>query len=332
MGCCSSSACRSAFKKKKKSKGRNGKEDLKEINSLQDGGGKVPLEELGPSLDKLHEQFEWRLRTLQDAVRAAGAKERENLLQAHHLQLSRLLQDVTEKVKADTTADLNTLFEEKLTANAEEHQSRAEELQKVHDQEKISLREESEACLASLRGKVDGLTAELKLFDELKQRVHDSSLKRDLQRNVQVRRSLPGKPRHDRSRSLDVCAGKPRVFWEQELESLLFVIEMKSKQLQEQGRKLLQAEVLMERNITLEDQVKHVQQQNEDLGARINNYQALIQDLSREHDSLQEALRKETLFIQKLSQEKEELLYKLLQRDSGLALHHSPVTPQLTPS
>ena len=59
---------------------------------------KVPLEELGPSLEKLREQYDQQLRTLQEALKAAGTKERENLLQAHSHQLSRLLRDITEKV------------------------------------------------------------------------------------------------------------------------------------------------------------------------------------------------------------------------------------------
>ncbi|KAJ8338474.1 hypothetical protein SKAU_G00374400 [Synaphobranchus kaupii] len=313
MGCCCSSACWGVFRKKTKSEDKKGKKDFKEIKSLQDGSGKVPLEELSPSLEKLHEQYEQQLRTLQEAVKAAGTKQRENLLQAHHHQLSRLLWDITEKVKADTTADLTVICEKTLMTNTEEHQIRTAELQKAHDQEKKSLRENFEAGQASLQAKVDELTADLKLFDELKQSVVESSLKRDLQRNIQAQ-------------------GSPGPFWEQELESLLFVIEMKSKQLQDQWRKLQQAEMLMEKNSTLEDQVKHVVQQNEDLEARISSYQTLIQHLSKEHERLQEALRKETLSIQRLSQEKEELLYKLLQQKSGLALHTSPITPQLTPS
>lgn len=38
----------------------------------------------------------------------------------------------------------------------------------------------------SLKVEVDQLTAELQLFNDLKKRVHESSFKRDLQRNIQV--------------------------------------------------------------------------------------------------------------------------------------------------
>ncbi|KAI1899053.1 hypothetical protein AGOR_G00078720 [Albula goreensis] len=310
MGCCSSSVCRGVSKKKRKHGGRKGKE---ESNSLHDGIRKVPLEELGPSLEKLQEQFERQFQTLEDTLKAAGAKERRNLLQTHQQQLNTLLQNITDKVKADTTTEINALCEKKLAVSAEEHLSRTEELQKAHDQEKNTLKVEFEAGQASLQGKVNELSADLKLFNDLRQRVEESSMKRDLQRNIQAQ-------------------GSPGAFWEQELESLLFVIEMKGKQLREQGRKLQQAEILVEKNLSLEDQVKQVLQQNENLEARINNYQSLIQDLSKEHERLQEALRDEARVIRKLSQEKEELLYKLLQREPGLPLHTSPVTTQPTPS
>lgn len=39
--------------------------------------------------------------------------------------------------------------------------------------------------------------------------------------------------------------GSPGAFWEQEQESLLFVIEMKRERLQDQGNKLLQMETLV---------------------------------------------------------------------------------------
>lgn len=92
----------------------------------------MPLEELGLSLEKLHEQHEWQLRTLQDAMKAAGTKERETLLQAHHLQLSRLLQDITEKVPSFipaitrhnvTDAILQTLFSKATYNDARIHLS-----------------------------------------------------------------------------------------------------------------------------------------------------------------------------------------------------------------
>lgn len=43
--------------------------------------------------------------------------------------------------------------------------------------------------------------------------------------------------------------GSPGAFWEQEQESLLFVIEMKRDRLQDQGNKLLQMETLVRTSV-----------------------------------------------------------------------------------
>ncbi|KAK1804468.1 hypothetical protein P4O66_020476, partial [Electrophorus voltai] len=105
--------------------------------------------------------------------------------------------------------------------------------------------------------------------------------------------------------------GSPGAFWEQEQESLLFVIEMKKERLQKQGDKLRQMEALIEKNFALEAQVKQVLCQNEDLRVQIDNYQALVRQLSKEQSELQEAFKKQSLQGQKMTQEKEELLFKL---------------------
>lgn len=68
------------------------------------------------------------------------------------------------------------------------------------------------------------------------------------------------------------------------------------------------------------------------MGSSKSSCLCLRRRLSQEQEGLKEALRKEAVLIQKLRQEKEELLYKLLQRDPGLGLHPSPVAPQPTPS
>ncbi|XP_024919235.1 coiled-coil domain-containing protein 69-like isoform X2 [Cynoglossus semilaevis] len=66
------------------------------------------------------------------------------------------------------------------------------------------------------------------------------------------------------------------MFLECEQESLLFVIEMKSEQVQEQIKKLQQMDVLVEKNLSLEDHSIHILQQSEDLRVRIDNCQTPI--------------------------------------------------------
>uniref|UniRef100_A0A8C5IDI6 CCD69 protein n=1 Tax=Junco hyemalis TaxID=40217 RepID=A0A8C5IDI6_JUNHY len=66
--------------------------------------------------------------------------------------------------------------------------------------------------------------------------------------------------------------GSPNPFWEQELESLHFVIEMKNEHIHGLDKKLLHLETVEERNLQLEEKVKTLQQENEDLQVRTQNH------------------------------------------------------------
>lgn len=186
--------------------------------------------------------------------------------------------------------------------------------------------------------------------------------------------------------------GSPGAFWESEQESLLFVIEMKSEQVQEQSRKQQNMEALVnaafaaaaswelgsahwllclqvKKNLALEDQIAHVLQQNEDLKVRIDNCQTLIQyvscggpcwrpgvlhpgpvttatywppaslhvfflvlrQISREEQDLKVALERQTAMNQNLSQEKEQLMFKLRHRASYPSIHLPAMVPELAP-
>ncbi|KAG7483998.1 hypothetical protein MATL_G00044620 [Megalops atlanticus] len=273
--------------------------------------GKLPKDKPSTGPEELPEQQQWQLQYLLKTLKDSGHQESEDILQAHHTEFHQLVQDITDKVKAEATVELNTVLEAQIKCLSEEYQRKTEELQCLFNQEKQSMTDNFQAVKASLQDKVDVLTAELQDYDKLKQRVKESTFKRDLQNNIQAHSS-------------------PGAFWEQELESLLFVIEMKSERLQEQGRKLMQLEALVEKNFPLEDQVKHLLQQNEDLHVRLENYQCLIQQLSKEKESLHESLEKEVLLSQKLNQEKDELLYKLLHPGASPS-HLPPLTPELSP-
>ncbi|XP_066505340.1 coiled-coil domain-containing protein 69 [Hoplias malabaricus] len=310
MGCHNSKVC--VHKQKKKNKAKN-ELHLKESTCAQDGSEKPPVEEQSP--ETMLEKYEEQLKVLH-AVLAASSEERELLLKDHqHRELCKLVHSITEKVRSEIAAESSALHEEQMKNLIAQHQRESEEMKLVHNEEKNALTEAHTAAETALKGQIEELKADLKLFTELKQRVKESTLKRDLQRNIETH-------------------GSPGAFWEQEQESLLIVIEMKSERLQEQGLKLRQMEALVEKNLSLEDQILHVLQQNEDLRVRINNYQTLIHQLSKEQNELQEALEKETLQTQKLSQDKEELLFKLLNgQDSCAPFHALTVIPaEVSPS
>ncbi|KAK1159222.1 coiled-coil domain-containing protein 69-like [Acipenser oxyrinchus oxyrinchus] len=324
MGCSHSRACcTSKVRRRRKDAAKERGSLSRELNTLHDGC-KPQLEGQGPEKasvsvqpEQLREQHEWELRSLRETLTATGIKEREELLQTHREELQKVMQEVTAKVEKEKTEELEAVFSEQIQSLNAEHGNTLAELQQSHDLEKNSLTESFETTRTSLQSKIDELSAELQVFNELKRRVEESVLKRDLHRNIQAH-------------------GSPGPFWEQELESLLFVIEMKCERIQEQGKKLLHMETLAEKNLTLEDRVKNLLQQNEDLKVRLENHQAFIKQLSREHTLLQESLEKETNLSQKLHREKEELVYRMINGNSSPTFHLSgkappPLTPELSP-
>ncbi|XP_037833315.1 coiled-coil domain-containing protein 69 isoform X1 [Kryptolebias marmoratus] len=296
----------SACCQQKKSKGKKG-EKSQQGSSCQDGGG--PSGELDVCLEKQLERFE----ILQEVLSANGDSERAELLNRHtDEEVCSLIVGVLDKVKTETTADLNILHELRRKSADEEHQKHVEELQVKHEQEKTELTETFRASEDLLKNKVEELTAELQVFNELKRRVAESSFKKNLHRNIQEH-------------------GSPGAFWESEQESLLFVIEMKTERVQEQSRKLQQMDELVQKNLSLEDQMVHVLQQNEDLRVRINNCQAVIQQFSKEKLDLKATLERQVAVNQKLSQEKEQLMFKLRHKDSCPTIHLPAMIQEMAP-
>ncbi|XP_024239209.1 coiled-coil domain-containing protein 69 isoform X2 [Oncorhynchus tshawytscha] len=300
---------------KRKNKAKEEK-TAKEVNNHQDGGGKVPLEELtvGLETEKQLGQYEWQLKILREVLSASGTQEREELLKdPTQGELCALVHNITEKVETETAADLTVLYVEKSQRIAEQHKRQLEEWQMIQSDETKLLTETHQAAERTLKEEVEELTTELHVYNQLKKRVDQSTFKKDLQRNIQAH-------------------GSPGAFWEREQESLLFVIEMKSERIQAQGNKLLQMQVLVEKNLSLEDQVINVLQNNEDLRVRIDNHQSLLQQLSKEHQDLQGALDRQAGLCQRLTQEKEQLMFKLKHRDSCPTFPSFPIVSEISPS
>ncbi|XP_070693312.1 coiled-coil domain-containing protein 69 [Pempheris klunzingeri] len=296
---------------KKKSKDKRGEKNRKD-NSRRDGGKRASGEQ-DVCLEKQLERFEWQLRILKEVLSANGNPERAELLKDHaDEEVCALVLSILDKVKTETTADLNVLHEQKSKAATEEQERHVEELQKKHQQQKSQLTEKFEAAEKILKVRVEELTADLHVYNELKRRVEESTFKKDLQRNIQAH-------------------GSPGAFWESEQESLLFVIEMKTERVQEQSRKLQQMDALVEKNLSLEDQIVHILQQNEDLRVRIEKCQTLIQQLSKEQQDLNVALERQASRNQKLSQEKEQLMFKLRHRDSCPTIHLPAMMQEIAP-
>ncbi|XP_029973720.1 coiled-coil domain-containing protein 69 isoform X1 [Salarias fasciatus] len=303
MGC---SHSKRKSKARKVEKSQNGE-------SQRDGGGHRMSADPDVCLEKQVERFEWQLRILKEVLSANGNPEGAELLKEHaDVEVCALVLSIFDKVKTETAADLNVRHEQSSQLLTEEHQRHVEELQQKHQQEKTELTEKFQAAENILKAEVEKLSAELQIYKQLKRRVAESTFKKDLLRNIQAH-------------------GSPGAFWESEQESLLFVIEMKSDRLQEQQRKLLQMDTLVEKNLSLEDQIVQVLQQNEDLRVRIENCQTFIQALSKEQQDLKAALERQLVVNQNLSQEKEQLMFKLRHRDSCPTIHLPAIVQEISP-
>ncbi|NWR60870.1 MTUS1 protein, partial [Bucorvus abyssinicus] len=119
------------------------------------------------------------------------------------------------------------------------------------------------------------------------------------------------------------------MYLEQELESLKAVLDIKNEKLHQQDIKLMKMEKLLENNTILMDKLKKVQQENEELKARMDKHMELSRQLSTEQAVLQESLEKESKVNKRLSMENEELLWKLHNGDLCSPRKLSPSSPSV---
>uniref|UniRef100_A0A8D0NGU9 Microtubule associated scaffold protein 2 n=1 Tax=Sus scrofa TaxID=9823 RepID=A0A8D0NGU9_PIG len=114
---------------------------------------------------------------------------------------------------------------------------------------------------------------------------------------------------------------------EEDMKSLRQVLEMKNQQIHQQEKKIMELEKLAEKNIILEEKIQVLQQQNEDLKARIDQNTVVTRQLSEENANLQEYVEKETQEKKRLSRTNEELLWKLQTGDPTSPVKLSPTSP-----
>ncbi|XP_025056748.1 coiled-coil domain-containing protein 69, partial [Alligator sinensis] len=131
-------------------------------------------------------------------------------------QAERLTQGVGSQVPGQSDVE----HELQLDALKRQHAEALQDLQQTHDQEKLLLTESYQQTQASLQEMIEKLNSQLKSFQERMKRVEESILSRDYKKHLQD-------------------YGSPSQFWEQELESLHFVIEMKNERIHQLDKKLL---------------------------------------------------------------------------------------------
>lgn len=209
------------------------------------------------------------------------------LEKANILKLEELERELKEQAKRDAEAEMEQRLMEKASELKADMDVKIAELQKSFEQEKASLTET-----------VTDLKSQLESFLQKLQQSEESALKQNYERHIKD-------------------YGSPGEFWEQELHSLYFVIEMKNNLMKEKDKKLLNQQVMMERILTLEEKVKMLQQENEALQEQTHKHSTIAMCLTEELLSTKADLEKEVQLREQLQHDKEQHVYRAVSGDGS---------------
>ncbi|XP_059377363.1 microtubule-associated tumor suppressor 1 homolog isoform X4 [Carassius carassius] len=209
-------------------------------------------------LQKVQEQHRSDLADLEERLKTFYSTEWEKVHQTY--------QEEADKCKAQ--------MEQQLKELRAKHEALKKELEVSHMEEVDGLKQQFEETFKELKQshekEMQSLNATLKESeDTLSDRIQElmtenNNLKEKLNDEVKRRMDLAEKTQDSHT-----------LYLEQELESLKVVLDIKNKQIHEQDKKLLQIDKLMERNVKLDECLKKLQQENEDLKARMDRHAAL---------------------------------------------------------
>lgn len=214
----------------------------------------------------------------------------------------------SQQVEKERELELQERLDEQRRVLEGRHEEALQVLRVSHEEEKEALLRSFEEAKAALQETIAGLSSQLEAFQAKMKRAEESILSRNYQKHIQD-------------------YGSPSRFWEQELESLHFVIEMKNGRIHELGKQLLLVETVKEKNLMLEEKITTLQQENEDLHVRARNQAVLARQLSEDLLLAREALEKEAQVRRQLQQEKEELLYRVLGANAPATFALASVPP-----
>ncbi|XP_061658372.1 microtubule-associated tumor suppressor candidate 2 [Syngnathoides biaculeatus] len=279
-------------------------------------------------LQELQVQQESELSAMEENLLKCHSVEMEHLKAEHQSDLEELRtqqQEQAEEMTAHHQAaiqELRDMHNITMATLHEEHARTMRDLRKAHEQQKMLLEEDFEKLRLSLQDQVDTLTFQNRSLQDKAQRFEEA-----------LRKSTD-------EQIVDALA--PYQHIEKDLKSLKEVVEMKNQQIHQQEQKISDLEKVAQKNVFLEEKVQVLQQQNEDLKARIERNLTLSRQLSEENANLQESVEKESTEKKRLSRNNEELLWRLqtspLMSPSSSPLHRSfptspiPSSPLFSPS
>ncbi|XP_056267862.1 microtubule-associated tumor suppressor candidate 2 [Pseudoliparis swirei] len=259
---------------------------------------KTALEEaFERELQELQQQQEAELAAVEDVLRKCHSAEAEHLKEEHRSEMEELRTQQQEQMEEMTVyhraaiQELRDMHNITMATLHEEHARTMRDLRKAHEQQKMLLEEDFDKLRLSLQDQVDTLTFQNQSLRDKAKRFEEA-----------LRRSTD-------EQIVDALA--PYQHIEQDLKSLKEVVEMKNQQIHQQEKKISDLEKVAHKNVFLEEKVQVLQQQNEDLRARIDNNLVLSRQLSEENANLHDSVEKESTEKKRLSRNNDELLWRL---------------------
>ncbi|XP_015707484.1 microtubule-associated tumor suppressor candidate 2 isoform X2 [Coturnix japonica] len=259
---------------------------------------------------KLRGKQKEELQVLEQSLREDYSTKIESLQEQHKLQLemvkSQHLHQVSDITAAHQASILQLENNHTVTLNVlqDEHNCEIRELTDAHELEKTQLKENFEKLRLSLQDQIDTLTFQNQSLKAKADRFEEA-LKKNTEEQLKI-------------------AQAPYLHLVEDLKSLKHVLELKNHQIHEQEKKIMELEKQAEKNLILEEKITVLQQQNEELRARIEHNTVITRQLSEENANLQEYVEKEVEEKKRLSRTNEELLWKLQGGDTMKSPVKSP--------
>ncbi|OCT96061.1 hypothetical protein XELAEV_18013743mg [Xenopus laevis] len=269
---------------------------------------------------KLEHEQEEEIQGLKERLELQYNEEAKRLQKEQNVQLERVRSQHLEQIEDMAATHEGSLSQIKqnytaaIQAIRDEHENRIHEVKQNHELEKKTLEDNFEKLQLSLQDQVDTLTFQNNTLRDRAKRFEEA-----LMRNTNEQFEIALAP----YRHLD-----------EDLNSVKQVLEIKNQLIHQQERRIMELEKLAEINVLLEEKVQVLQQQNEDMKARIAQNVVVTRQLSVENANLHESVEKESKEKKRLSCTNEELVWKLqsTQSMSPIKLPSSPINRSVSGS
>ncbi|XP_061419757.1 microtubule-associated tumor suppressor 1 homolog A-like isoform X2 [Lethenteron reissneri] len=242
------------------------------------------------------------LSNLEATLRQQFDGELEQLQQTHE-------QELDARVAQQKKEVMSEIEMETVTAMKEDLERSINELNQSFESERTSMQNKFEREKSCLEETVKTLTVQIKT-----QKEEISSIGKLLKNTSASKEGSPQSP-----------ASSPHM--EDELNSLKAVVDIRTQQIHTLERRILTLQQEADAKRIVEEKLQVLQQQNEDMKARMDKSMEVTRQLSSEQTALQASLQREAKAKQRLSMEKEQLMWKL---QNGSSPGVSPSSPPST--